>query len=139
VSEAHAEDTSGGFRLFTVDEANDLLPVIAPILLKVQGVKRQLDAARSELDQLTPAMRANGYGAEAAALDRRVAEAIVELTAAVQEIAALGIEVKDLDLGLVDFPAPRDGRVVFLCWRLGEERVLFWHELDAGFAGRQPI
>jgi hypothetical protein len=65
-------------------------------------------------------------------LERHMARAVEELT-------ALGIEIKSLETGLIDFPALRDGRVVLLCWRLGEARIAWWHEIDTGFAGRSPL
>jgi hypothetical protein len=57
----------------------------------------------------------------------------------IHQILDLGIEIKDINMGLIDFPALKDGHTVYLCWRYEEERILFWHEIDAGFAGRQPI
>ena len=61
------------------------------------------------------------------------------MQAALQGVTALGCHVKDLETGLIDFPATREGRTVFLCWRLGENQVRYWHEIDSGFAGRLPI
>ena len=62
-----------------------------------------------------------------------------ELWRIAQEILGLGVEIKDLDQWLIDFPSQRDGRVVYLCWRRGEENIEWWHDMDAGFAGRQPL
>ena len=71
---------------------------------------------------------------------RREAQALVKrLNELLAEINGLGCELKGLDEGLIDFPTERDGRTVYLCWRLGEERIAYWHELDTGFAGRQPL
>jgi hypothetical protein len=61
------------------------------------------------------------------------------IAAGIREVVGQGIELKDIDRGLIDFPSPREGRVVYLCWRLGERRIRYWHEVDAGFAGRQPL
>jgi hypothetical protein len=70
---------------------------------------------------------------------RDVAEALVELSRAVGELEAMDIVLRDLDRGLIDFPALRDGHEVYLCWLLDEEEIRFWHEPDAGFAGRRPL
>ncbi|HEY7032810.1 MAG TPA: DUF2203 domain-containing protein [Thermomicrobiales bacterium] len=126
-------------RLFTVAEANALLPVIQPTLESLRELKEQLDTARVELDRFTPAMRGNGHGMDVLALERQIAELITQISAGIDEIASLGIELKDLNRGLIDFPSVRDDRIVYLCWRLGEDRIAYWHDLDAGFAGRRPI
>lgn len=126
-------------RLFTLEEANALLPRIAPILENLQSLKAELDSARLALARFTPAMRANGHGMEALTYERQIVDLVSRLTQGVREIAGYGVEVKDLDHGIVDFPSQRGGRIVYLCWRLGEDRISYWHELDAGFAGRQPL
>lgn len=126
-------------RLFTLDEAHALLPELIPLLTDLRATKAAHDEARRALGRLSPAMRGNGHGAEALALGRSLAEATVRLAAGIRRIADEGVELKDLDLGLIDFPSPRDGRVVLLCWRLGEGPIGFWHEVDAGFAGRLPL
>ena len=132
-------DDGEGTKLFTVAEANALLPEIAPILIELRDLKGRLDAAKSALDRLTPMMRGNGHGAEAIALERQLADLIAQIAPALQHVAELGVDVKDFDQGLIDFPSVRDGRIVYLCWRLGEDEIAYWHDLDAGFAGRQPI
>lgn len=126
-------------RLFTVDEANALLPDLTPTLRDLRVRKAALDDVRAALARLTPAMRDNGRGAEALALDRRLRELVDQISRGVRSIASQGVEVKDLDHGLIDFPSRRDDRVVFLCWRLGEERIGWWHEVADGFAGRRPL
>jgi len=133
------DQNAGTPRLFTLEEANALVPRIAPIMAELRDLKERLDATRAALDQFTPAMRANGYGMEALAHEREIAELVSRLSAGVHEISALGIEIKDLNHGIVDFPSVRGGRVVYLCWRLGEDRIAYWHDLDAGFTGRQPL
>ena len=125
--------------LFSVEEANALLPRLVPMLEDLRAGESALDEARAALGRLTPTMRGNGHGAEAAALERRLHELADELAEGIRRIAAMGVEVKDLDHGLIDFPSLREGRIVYLCWRLGEGPLAFWHELDAGFAGRQPL
>jgi hypothetical protein len=125
--------------LFTVEEANALLPRLIPILEELRARKAALDDARRALAESAPALRENGHGPEAAAMERRIADLARALGDGIRAIARLGVEVKDLDHGLIDFPSLREGRIVYLCWRLGEGPIAFWHELDGGFAGRQPL
>jgi hypothetical protein len=122
-------------RLFTIDEANALLPTLRKLLHK-------LDRERARLSRLSHAARA----AAAVAADgggtpggHEYALALVAFVEAMQEIGTLGIEIKDLERGLCDFPHIRDGRVVYLCWQKGEDAIEWWHDIEAGFAGRQPL
>lgn len=126
-------------RLYTLAEANAALAELRALVRAMQGDKRRLEAARERLSQLTPAMRGNGHGAEARALDAGARQAVVALRAGVAELARRGVELKDLDHGLLDFPSLRDDRVVYLCWLIDEPTITYWHELDAGFAGRQAL
>lgn len=126
-------------RLFTLTEANQLLPRLIPILVGLRADREAGMRVQHELDALAPAMRGNGSGLRAAELERELARLAHKIAAGVRQIAALGVEIKDLDHGLIDFPSLRDGRVVYLCWHLGEDRIAFWHEVDSGFAGRQPL
>lgn len=137
--EQSADEGQPRLRLFTVEEANALLPSLIPVLERLRRQKRDLDDLGRELAKLTPAMRGNGYGAAAVELERRFRALADEITTGVRSVLAQGIEVKDLDEGLIDFPAVRGDRVVYLCWRLGEGTIAWWHELDGGFAGRQPL
>jgi hypothetical protein len=128
-------------RLFTVDEANALLPRLREILREMQSAKAVVDALRGELTEHAQVASGNGHAAEPEIEEKtRTAQRQVErLNALLRELRELGCELKGLDEGLVDFPSEREGRVVYLCWRLGEDRVQFWHEREAGFAGRQPL
>jgi hypothetical protein len=122
-------------KLFTVEEANALLPTLQEILSEV-ALHR--DALREKAPHMEPILRAaigNGggrpgseYGLEA-----------YKLYQDVERIRELGIVLKDLDMGLLDFPHEREGRIVFLCWHPPEECVAYWHDLDAGYTGRQPL
>ncbi len=122
-------------RLFTVEEANSLLPRLREIL---EDVSLHRDALRERAPHLEPILRAavansggrvgSEYGVEA-----------YNLYLAIERIRELGVFLKDLDVGLLDFPHEREGRVVFLCWHPPEERVGYWHEIEAGYAGRQPL
>jgi hypothetical protein len=104
--------------------------------------KHVLDEAQEERDQLAQRISGNGGGippTELAAADEAVETAASELATAIGQVQAEGVLVKDLDSGLVDFPAKRDGEDILLCWQLGEDEVAFWHGLEDGFAGRQPL
>ncbi len=104
--------------------------------------KRALDAAEERRDAAARRISGNGGGIppqELGKLHADVERRVTRLAAAVDEIGALGVLVKDLDSGLVDFPSLRDGEGVLLCWRLGEDEVACWHGDDDGFAGRRPL
>src|SRR5262245_18003149 len=121
-------------------EANALLPEIVPLLMELRARKVALDVALAALERLTPAMRLNGHAAHGREPEPRIPTLTTALAAGIDHLNDQGIEIKSLDHGLIDFPYLRDGRVVFLCWRLGEGPVIrFWHEIDTGFAGRQPL
>lgn len=140
MSERDPRDPASWPLLFTVAEANALLPEIVPLLMEMRARKVELDTALAELETLTPAMRLNGHAAEARSLEARIHESSMELAAGVDHLRDQGIEIKSIDHGLIDFPSVRGNRVVFLCWRLGEgAEIRFWHEIDAGFAGRRPL
>ncbi len=126
-------------RLFTVAEANALLPEVTTALLGLRAARSTLGDARAAASRITPSMRGNGSAARAAEMDARIDALRGDVAVWTRRLAATGIELRDIDDGLVDFPSLRDGRVVFLCWRLGEDRVRYWHDIDAGFAGRQPL
>jgi len=129
-------------KLFTIEEAEALLPQARDEVRAMQACKREIDALREVLVDVADRATGNGHVQEevAVAEKRRRAEALVEqLNERLARLNEWGIEMKGLDEGLLDFPSDRDGRVVYLCWRLGEERIAFWHEIDAGFAGRQPL
>ena len=122
-------------RLFTIEEANALLPRLREILDEM-AIHR--DALRERAPHMQPILgAASGIGGGRAGSEYGV-EAY-KLYVEIQRITDLGVVLKDLDMGLLDFPHERGGRVVFLCWHPPEERVAFWHDLDAGYAGRQPI
>jgi hypothetical protein len=143
VSERWARDPSNPAswpRLFTVEEANALLPEIVPLLMEMRARKVALDTALAALGRLTPAMRLNGHAEAARDLEERIHDLTTELAAGVDHLAAQGIDIKSLDHGLIDFPSALGERVVYLCWRLGEgPTIRFWHEIDAGFAGRKRL
>ena len=117
---------------FTVDEANALLPSLVPLLESLRDAQRSM----AELhDQVTTSAAGNGGGSAG----KEFLEASQAAGRAMGEINELGIFVRDPDKGLIDFPAERDGEEIFLCWRLGEDAVGWWHPTDTGFTGRQPL
>jgi hypothetical protein len=128
--------------LFTLEQAEAMLPQVRDELLAMQACKRELDDLRTDLVHVAETSTGNGHVKDEDDLGRkrRRAEALVDdLNQRLTRINGWGIELKDLDEGLIDFPSERAGRTVYLCWRLGEERIAWWHEVDAGFAGRQPV
>lgn len=132
-------ETQGYVRLFTLEEANELLPTITPALLELKREKEQFDQLQRTLATMTPAMRSNGHGAIAVEYEAQIHALVTRISAGVREIAALGVEVKDLNQGLIDFPHWREDHVVYLCWRLGEGNIGYWHDIEAGFGGRREL
>lgn len=123
-------------RFFTVDEANAALPRLRELLEQIMAARRVIVDARPELWPVLKKSIGNGGSKKAGDL---LAE-FERLQAAVKAVEDMGIVLKDLDVGLVDFLHRRpDGREVYLCWRYGEPEVGFWHELHAGFAGRKRL
>lgn len=123
-------------KLFTVEEANDLLPQVEQELERV----RLLYAAIAEMrDGAVAAAAASNYGGGMEGGTGYVKK-LYEIGKITTELNELGIQLKDYTQGLIDFPSMRDGRIVLLCWRLGEpDRIEWWHEVEAGFDGRQRL
>jgi len=127
-------------QLFTLDEARALLPEVRTLAEAMQRRKRALDRVHEVAADAGSHAAGNGHGPKEALSARAQAEQLVEeIQARIERLARLGVEVKGLDDGLVDFPSERGGRVVYLCWRVGEPEIAWWHDLDAGFRGRQPL
>jgi hypothetical protein len=129
-------------RYFTADEANELLPVVRAIAQQMVERRRALAVASVRHARIAAKIAGNGGGVDPHEIDRLQATVEAEAQAvadAVEELQRLGLQVKDLDEGLVDFPALRGDEEVLLCWRLGEPEVAFWHTVSDGFAGRRPL
>jgi hypothetical protein len=129
---------------FSVEEANRALAQVRPLAEQLVAHRRELLRCRDELATVERAVTGNGGGLDARRVEglrRAAAEAAEGLGSAVDRIHELGAQVKDLDRGLLDFPArhPGDGRTVLLCWHLGEGEIGYWHGLEEGFAGRKPL
>jgi hypothetical protein len=124
-------------KLFTIEEANALLPSVRDILQKIQRSRRRLATFRREAKLAAEGAEQGGGGMEGGAL---YAIVLTHFTAQMTELEGLGVQLKDFDRGLVDFPSLRGGRVVLLCWQLGEgDELEWWHDMDSGFAGRTPL
>jgi hypothetical protein len=129
-------------RFFTPAEANRLLPALRPLLTRLVAQRQALRAQQGVLEDFRTRASRDGGAMPGGDLSRaqqesdRLREAIRET---VEEVQSLGCLIKDLDAGLVDFPALRRREQVLLCWRLGEDRIRYWHGLEEGFAGRKPL
>lgn len=149
-------------RVFTVAEATRTLPLVGRILKDIVAAHEEIetlhsarrreigsrryeepldDAYDGEFDLSTDSLEVRGYeipgGLEA--VEARIEEKVHEIDGCLRELDTIGCKCKDFRVGLVDFPAILDGRVVYLCWKLGEPEIAHWHEVDGGFSGRRPV
>ena len=121
-------------RHFTAEEANAALPSVKPMLQKLRDAKDLLTEEEAH-EALSDAAPGNGGGEPGT----QVGTAFLEVRKLLLTLQEAGIVVRDIDRGLIDFPAIREEREVYLCWELGEDEVAYWHELDAGYRGREPL
>ncbi len=122
-------------RFFTVEEAEDLLPTLRPMLEKIKSHYAKVSALR---DAAKDAACETGGGGMAGGTI--YFKSLFEVGRLTNEIDELGVQMKDYTRGLIDFPSMREGQTVLLCWQLGEpERIEWWHEIETGFAGRKPL
>ena len=129
-------------RHFTVEEANALLPTVGPLVERMVEHRRELGEALERREGLSEITGGNGGGFNPrlpAEIDAEIEAAAEGIKHCVEELIELGVQVKDLDTGLIDFPSFRDGEEVLLCWALGEDELGWWHTPEGGFAGRQPL
>ena len=129
-------------RYFTPSEANEALAKVRPLVEQMVEHHRALREAVEQRDALSAVTSGNGGGFHPRVpgdLDAAVEAEAAEFSSVVRELTELGVQVKDPATGLVDFPSLRDGEEILLCWLLGEDEVAWWHTLDGGFAGRQPL
>ena len=129
-------------RHFTPEEANAALAEVRPLVERMVALRREHVAALARQEELDGRIRGNGGGIPPAELADTAAEVDREaraLARVIDELVERGVEVKDIDEGLVDFPALRDGETVLLCWKLGEDEIRYWHTVDDGFAGRRAL
>ena len=124
-------------KLFTIEEANSLLPNVRPIVRKIQRAHRRLVTLQTAAKNAAGGAEHGGGGLPGGG---RYAQLLLDLSIGASELEALGIQLKDYGHGLIDFPSMRDGRVVLLCWKADEgDNIEWWHDVEAGFAGRQPL
>ena len=129
-------------RYFTAEEANEALEAVRPLAERLVAHRQALTEAQSRHGEVLSRIAGNGGGiqpSELAELAGAVERETVEIARCIEGIHAQGAQVKDLDRGLVDFPALRQGEEVCLCWQVGEEKIAYWHGLEEGFAGRKPL
>jgi hypothetical protein len=127
---------------FTLAEANAALAEVRPLTEQLVSHRQELRTARARRGELVMRVAGNGSAVDPqqlADLDEQIAAELVGVARCVNGIHALGALVKDPDSGLVDFPARVEGEEAFLCWRLGEDEISYWHGLEEGFAGRKPV
>lgn len=130
-------------KLFTLDEAQELVPVLESLLRRGIEAKNAAEAISEELQRLQQRIFVSGgmhvdvgkVGRQRAEMDAHIQRA----KDAIEEIDAIGVQVKDLDIGLLDFPCKVDEEIVLLCWKMGEAKITHWHTLESGFQGRQPL
>ena len=130
-------------KTFSLEEAQSMLPVLESLLRRAMDAKATADQREEELQQLSQRIFfAGGMMVDLARTGRQRAEqqaAIQQTKDALEEIHAIGVQVKDFESGLLDFPCQLGEEIVLLCWKMGEERIAHWHTLEAGFQGRQPL
>ncbi len=119
-------------KLYSVEEADDLLPYLSPTLVELR--ERWEDAAEAR-EAISTSATGNGWSAKR----EKWANTLARVGELIERLNDWQIQVRDISTGLIDFPAERDGEPIWLCWRLGEPEVAYWHSRDEGFAGRQPL
>jgi|SRR5256885_11807448 len=124
-------------KVFSVEEANALIPMVRGILLKIQRAYKRVVSFQDAAKYAAEGAEQGGGGM----LEGPAYVAIlIEVSSLTGELETLGVQLKDYARGLIDFPSLRDGRVILLCWQLGEgDQLEWWHDVEAGFAGRQPL
>ena len=129
-------------RMFTVEEANAALAEIAPLAEEMVERRRALLDAMAEMEELGRRIGGNGGGIspqDVAGPQERANREVAGIGRCIERITELGAQVKDIDQGLIDFPARRGDETVLLCWHVGEDDIRYWHGLEEGFAGRKPL
>jgi len=122
-------------KYFTLQEANETLVIIRPLMREVQSIRNEILANQPEIWNVMERSAGNGGNPTLS----RMVKSFDRLDELTHQIQGTGAQIKDVNTGLLDFSALKDGREVYLCWQHGEDDIQFWHEVEAGFAGRQPI
>lgn len=127
-------------RYFSLDEANRAVAQVAPLLLQSQDLQTRAIRTKERLDRLWQRLeRGEPVLDDIASLQQQLDHTTREFTSVLARLEAIGCILRDLEVGLVDFPARVDDTELYLCWRLGEEGIQYWHGMDEGYAGRKPI
>jgi hypothetical protein len=132
-------------RYYTIEEANHALPLVRMIVTDIVTKYAEVSERKARLDQIRKSRQSSGrgphdlYREELVQVEQELDKEITRLQEFIEELEDLGVELKDISRGLIDFRSLMDGREIYLCWLLGEDEVGHWHELDAGFAGRQSL
>lgn len=129
-------------RYFTLEEAQEIIPWMQSAFDSIRELSTKGLEGRKTMNALVEKMQSNGgsqHDEELRALQTSVQESTTAIQSTLDEFARRGIVVRDIQRGLIDFPTLQEGREVYLCWVYGETIIEFWHEVDAGFAGRQPL
>jgi hypothetical protein len=122
-------------RIFTLAEAQSLLPRLRALLTEISGEWERVRELNPEVQKARDNAQFDGYSKSGVLY----VEAVSHLMFLIHQIKDMGVLLKDADKGLCDFPYVRNGRVVYLCWQLGEEDIQYWHEIETGFSGREPL
>lgn len=129
-------------RWFTVEQANAMLPLVRAITRDLMNLAQEVSDRKQRVDSLTAGRDLTGadpYSAELAEVERDLEKERERMREYVRELRQLGVEPKDPLAGLVDFPTQMEGQAAYLCWQYGESEISYWHTLQGGFAGRQPL
>ncbi len=124
-------------KLFTIEEANSLLPSVRAIVTSIQRSHRRLISFQTSAKHAAAGAESGGGGMTRGP---QYARLLIDLSLGAGQLESLGVQLKDYSQGLIDFPSMREGRVVLLCWKADEgDQLAWWHDLEAGFGGRQPL
>lgn len=124
-------------KLFTIEEANSLLPSVRPIVKSIQRSHRRVISFQKTAKHAAEGAESGGGGMPRGP---QYARLLIDLSMGAGQLESLGVQLKDYSQGLIDFPSMRDGRVVLLCWKADEgDQLEWWHDVESGFAGRQPL
>ena len=128
-------------KLFSLDEANALLPQLEQIVEELRSTRESISDAQRDATDVAREARRNGHdrSGDIAEARRRLSDLISRFDSRIKSISDLGCELKDLEIGLFDFRTMREGRTVYLCWKVGEPEIGFWHDLQEGYAGRRQL
>lgn len=124
-----------GTRIFTLSEANRLIPQLEKLCAALKEGKQILVDTREEIKKAS----ANAHLGGGSVLGPQYIRGLLQINESLHAIQELGVIIKDVDMGLCDFPYLLNDRLVYLCWKLGEDRLQWWHEIDRGYSGRQPL